>query len=219
MSTSRVLTNEQFERGAVEALKRQGFNALEADYLVRDRYPMSASHAVFELMARGLEEADLFCVEAYMLTQTSLITSNRKWKIDGGDFRVEEISFGRHSLEDLARFVAYFTRVCGYRSSPPRTDPTPRVVTVAAMLAGLRSAEPSERLAAGLALSHSLGVGLALAGETIEDTEHIRAPVLSDLLGKAMAGDHASVDALESLITTDPTMAHRPNRTREESQP
>lgn len=96
---------------------------------------------------------------------------------------------------------------CGERFTPDAIEAVPSkpptLVRVADMLVGLRSDDAGERIRSGLLLARSLGAGLALAGEHVEDVEHgALGRDLSDLLGRAMTGDGGAVDQLERILTT-----------------
>lgn len=78
-----------------------------------------------------------------------------------------------------------------------------RPVTIADMLAGLRSDGAAERLDAGCTLAVSIGAGMRLSGADDVDVEHGAGRDVANLLGKAMAGDKTAVDALEKVLTND----------------
>jgi hypothetical protein len=100
-------------------------------------------------------------------------------------------------------------RIAPLAPAPPAGRP---VVTVAAMLAGLKSTDLVTRLEAGVLLAQSIAAGLAVAGEHGLDVEHLLAPQISDLLGKAMYNaDPAAVAELERVLTNDFARARRPD--------
>jgi hypothetical protein len=82
---------------------------------------------------------------------------------------------------------------------------SPPTILMSDMLAGLRSESDETRLLAGLRLATSLGAGLAMSDASELDAEHGAGKDLSNLLGKAMAGDAEAVDELERVITNDPS--------------
>lgn len=200
MSKPRLLTNDEYEAVAFAALVRCGYPQDEAVELIDGRFPMLAEDAIKEARRRGLP-LEMGHVWAYLVTQTSLIDpKSMTWKRDGGPFVPEEVMFGRHSLEALIEFLSPVL---------PVTRPAPQVLTMAEMLAGLRSEDMAERILAGCALSTSLGAGLALQGEHREDVENTIGRDLSDLVGKAMAGEAAAVDELERIVSNHPALARK----------
>ena len=84
------------------------------------------------------------------------------------------------------------------------------LVTVADMIAGLRLPDLEARIAAGALLATALGAGLRIAETTPEDAEWLVFPQLSDLLGRAMAGQAEATDELEKLVTAEASAALLP---------
>jgi len=196
MSEARFLTDDEYAAAAFAALVRAGYPEAEAVKIVDGRFPLLAEDALKEARRRGLD-LTMAHVKAFMLAETRLIDGSRMtWRRDGSPFVPEEVWFRRHSLEAMLAWAAKFVPIT-------RPEPAPSVLTVQAMLQGLRSEDQVDRILSGCALAHSLGTGLALSGEHPEDVEHIVAPELTAMLGRAMAGEAAAVDELESLITSD----------------
>ncbi len=90
------------------------------------------------------------------------------------------------------------------------------VITVSAMLEGLRDSDPEVRGAAAYLLALSSGTGLRLAGADELDVEHGAGADLAELLKRAIDGDTSAVDALEKVLTTDQSKA---STTPRESSP
>ncbi len=92
--------------------------------------------------------------------------------------------------------------------APPASAAKPLpVVDVRDLIAVLRSPVLADRIKAGLVLAASLGVGLRLAGDHPADVEHLLAPQLGELLGRAMAGDATAVDELARYVSDRPAAA------------
>lgn len=106
----------------------------------------------------------------------------------------------RFARADVEAYIA--------RHARPTQGP-PRVLTVADMFAGLRSPDVGVRTAAALLLAHSIGAGLRLSGEHVEDVQHLIGPQVVDLLTRAATGDTAAVDALERHFVATPPGAAR----------
>lgn len=84
------------------------------------------------------------------------------------------------------------------------------VLTLADMLRDLRSPDLMTRASAGMAMATSIGAGMRISGMSHEDAEQGVGKDLSDLLGKAMAGESAAADELERVLTNDPSKAPPP---------
>lgn len=199
----RYLSMPEFESLSFETLTRAGIPPGEAREVISRRYPMCSPHVIMEFRARGLD-ITLAHVEAYMLSQTSLISRDRTWKLDGGEFIAEEVWFGRDSSAALWEF-------CLKVGAPSSFAETPTLpATVEDMLGMLRSEHQAERTVAGCLLAQSIGAGLAIAGEHREDVEFISGPAISDMLGRAIAGESAAVDWLEAtLVNQRPAPARK----------
>jgi excisionase family DNA binding protein len=103
-----------------------------------------------------------------------------------------------------------------YLSRHTHGQRSPRVLTVADMFAGLRSPDPETRRAAALLLAYSIGAGLRLAGEHLEDVENIIQPQVVGLLERAAQGDAGAVDVLERHFSAmPPTTVRMPTATPE----
>jgi hypothetical protein len=76
-------------------------------------------------------------------------------------------------------------------------------MSVVEMLEGLRSSSPARRMVAGFTLARALGAGLGHQGETREDVEHIIAPAVSSLIGRAIAGDAEALEEIEAHVTSE----------------
>lgn len=82
-----------------------------------------------------------------------------------------------------------------------------RTITLADMLANLRSDNPDQRMAAGVLLAHSMGEGARQSGMTEEEAELGAGRDLRDTLLRAVDGDSEAVDTLERVLTSDPSKA------------
>lgn len=76
-----------------------------------------------------------------------------------------------------------------------------------AMLRTLRDPSIGARVLAGNLLAASVGAGMRIAGLSELDAEHGAGRDLSNLIGKAIAGETAAADELERILTTDATKA------------
>lgn len=115
--------------------------------------------------------------------------------VNRGQLRATKL--GHKSLRFRRSDVEAFLTRHAHGAAPPEA----RVLTVAQLLDLLRSPDAQVRLGAMLLLSYSIGVGLSLGCEHAIDVEHIIAPQLSALLGRAAAGDVAAVDVLAQHLT------------------
>jgi len=79
----------------------------------------------------------------------------------------------------------------------------PRSVGMADMVNGLRADDPEIRFNAGMALARAVGAGLRKSDASAEDVEHGAGRDVSNLIGRAIAGDASAVDELERVLTTD----------------
>jgi hypothetical protein len=82
-------------------------------------------------------------------------------------------------------------------------------LTVEELFAGLRSPDLVVRIQAGAVLAYVLGAGVRLSGVDAESFEHLTAPQLSDLLGRAMSGELAAAEELGRIVTNVPAAARR----------
>jgi excisionase family DNA binding protein len=81
----------------------------------------------------------------------------------------------------------------------------PRVLALNEMFAALRSPDPEVRHAAALLLAYSIGSGLRLGGEHLEDVQSIIGPQVVSLLEQAaVGGDASAIDTLEKHFSAAP---------------
>jgi hypothetical protein len=78
-----------------------------------------------------------------------------------------------------------------------------RVLSVAEMLAALRSSSPARRMVGGFMLARAIGTGLAEQGEDPLDVQFISAPQISKLIGAAIAGEAEALEEIETHVTTE----------------
>lgn len=201
MDTPHPIRSEaEYEAEAVAALVRLGMTEPEAQAYVDGRFPLSGSEEVLaELRGRKVvidrDDLTAFLRERFETDRCP----------DGAPLDGDAVGWPRYIVNDLATWA-----VNSGRASAGKQPPRP-VWTLEEMLAGLRSSEPVARMISGQILATSLGAGCRLAGENPVDFEHILSPALSDLIGRAMAGDGSAVDELERIVTNDFAKAFNPN--------
>lgn len=187
------MNNAQFEAVGFLELTDSGYPPGEARRILALRYPMVSELVIREFAFRGLD-ITLAHVEAYYLARSGLISYDRKWKLDGTPFVVSETFIDRTTAAALWEFCVEIE---------PFMPKTKELATVADMLAGLRSDDQATRNVAGCLLARSITGGLLINGETDEDVEYLIGPALSDFITRAVNGEAAAVDYLESQITTE----------------
>lgn len=193
------LTTAEIDTLMLAGLVRLGFAPVRAARLVAARWPMAADDVLAECRGRGLalSPGDLvdFLRERYGTAEHP----------DGEALTADSVGWFGFLVDLLLCWAAERGR--GTPTPIGEAPAAPRLLTVSDMLAALRSADLAERVAGGLALAQSIGVGLRLAGEMAEDVEHIRGPAVSALLGRAMAGEPEALAELESHLSTEPPAA------------
>jgi len=143
---------------------------------------------------------------AAIATRLSCSEGFVRGEIHAGRLRAYDVAGGWRVRE--TDFAAWL----GSRRVQSRAVEPDAVLPVQVMLAGLRSVDPDVRFRSGVVLSFSLGQGLKLSDASELDCEHGVGRDLSNLIGRAMAGDSAAVDELETRITNDPARAQQTPR-------
>jgi hypothetical protein len=211
MNDHRILSRSEYELSLARTLARIGLGDALAESVIQGRWSnMNGAAVILECCGRGLlltlDDLTAFLLERY---------APRTTFPDGAPIDADGINWGSWLIDPLLDWAVANCR--GTFADDDEADPPApslRFVSMADMLAGLRSEDASDRIAAGCALGASLGVGLKLDGETVEDFELILAPQLSTLLGRAMAGDLAAVVELGELVTNDPSATRNAMRAK-----
>lgn len=186
-----IVQADEHRRRIIAGLVDMGMDPDRAREYEAARWDLSGAEALDECRWRGL------ALTAEDLTDFLRQRFGRDTFPDGAPLTHEAVGWSRKYV-DLALSWA-MEQGRGEPATPPQLRP---IATLADMLNALRSPELVERIAGMKSLSLSLGAGCKIAGETAEDFEHILAPQLSDLLGRAAAtGDPELVDRIEALVT------------------
>jgi hypothetical protein len=190
-----TLSAEQYEGLVAGNIGRLlGLSADQAAEIAANRWPMDANSAICECEGRGLR-LDLTDLTHFLRDKFQRDTFD-----DGAPLVAESLGWLPYLVDELLEWAIDQDRGEAAGESA-RTMPT--TVSVPDMFKGLKSDNIVERLEAGFSLSRSLGVGLAIAGEDRLDIEHIIAPSVGELLGRAIhARDLEAIAELEAAITT-----------------
>lgn len=203
---SEITDADDFERRVVANLVRLGLEPGEAEEVARSRFPACAEDARDECRIRGrilsLDDMTAFLRHKFGCDRHH----------DGEPLTADSVAWTAKTVGELLKWSV------DHGIGHPAVCPDPKIVLVSVedMLAALRSDDIATRISAGVELSRSLGVGLKLAGESVEDVENLIAPELTGLLGRAMAGDVEAVDELQRVVTGSPALAFRPARSNSE---
>jgi hypothetical protein len=189
-----ILNADLYDAMITESLVELGLSREQAEEVCSRRFPLSADGVLAECCGRGA------CLTPTDLQDFLFDRYERKTFDDGEPLSPNSIGWPRHLIDSLLMWAERNRRAKPVKDIP---DPTLQLVSVQDMLAGLRSGDLADRIVAGVALARSLGVGLALQREHLEDVEHIIAPELSGLLGRAMAGEVEAVDELTAHVTSE----------------
>jgi hypothetical protein len=193
------LTTAEYDAVVRAALRRLGLADDQAGALMAARWPLDCGGVLAECSGRGLRLELLDLVE--------FLGRRFDRPVDP-----DEIGWPPRLVDELLGWASALGRgrPTPTAGPPPRPDPV-SVLSVADMLAGLRSEEIGERAAAGFRLAVSLGAGLRLSGEEPTDVEYLIGPQLSGLIGRAIAGDDEAASELETVVTADAEHAYRPD--------
>lgn len=179
-----IITAETHEALLCSALIKMGVPEEHAPAIAAARWPMEGSHAILaELEARGLR------ITADDIHDWLVSVAPDSPGLHDPDCTL----ISRGLLESLIAWC-----VENQRGAVRTMRPS---VSIDDMLAGLRSPDRDSREAHGVMLAASLGAGMRLSGETMEDVEHILAPAVLQLIEAAIEGDAAAVDELAAQIT------------------
>jgi hypothetical protein len=189
-----ILTAGQYEHLVVDGLQRIGLSPDQAIATAKLRWPMSASDAISECQGRGLS------LEIQDLTAFLRHKFGTDHFDDGEALTASSVGWIPRTVEELLRWAV------ANRRGQPADDADPimiPVMSVDAMMVGLRSDNIVVRLRSGFTLARAVGVGLRLQGEDPLDVEFIVGPDISKLIGRAIAGEAEAVEELERHVTVE----------------
>jgi hypothetical protein len=166
-----------------------GVEATEAEeYVKRERWPLNADDTLAECHGRGLvlERPDL---RAFLDWKFRSLGETED--IPGPD----QVDWTQSLVDKCIEWCVNRSRGRLFREMPEGP------ITRDRMFELMRSDSPVSRLLGGKYLALALGAGLKQRGETQEDFDHILAPLLSELLARAMfLNDQSAVDQLDSYV-------------------
>lgn len=194
---SDMLTEQEYESLALDALVRVGLTQNQALATLAERWPLDADGVLAECRGRGI------ALDKGALTAFLLLKFRRATFDDGTPLVADGIAWNRRIVNEL---LAWSIETGLARPGEPELN-------VADTIDLLRSEDQATRIVGGAAFSAALGAALRRAGATLEQFESLR-PKLSATIGLAMAGGPDAAAALEALeaLAADPQSVTDPLR-------